>query len=801
MQNLRHAGRTLRRAPGWALSVVLTLAIGIGLATAVYTIADALLIRPLPVRAADQVLVLWGVTRDGRTDHFPLLYADAVEFSRRTRELEQVAYFSYGGAQPVPIDLAAGVVRLRRSLVSGGYFDLLGTRPALGRALRPQDDVRGAPPVAVLSHAAWLRFFGGDSAVIGRRIVLHLDGTPYTIVGVMPSGLDYPQGVDFWSPVVPNSRALGDQPIYAELNAIARLRPGRSTADARRELTRFFATTKSATWNVQGVARSLADDTVGNVRPALLAFGAAAILLLLITCINVANLMLVRGLARVRELAVRSALGAGRGRLIHQPLMESALLALVGGIAGALFAVAAVKGFVASAPADTPRLAEVHIGTATITAAIAATTLSMLLFAVGPSLAASRVDLQEVLRSASHQMSGSRRFRRGAQALVVAQVGLAVLVLCVAGLVGRSLVSLERVPVAFDPARLLVLELALPKRYVGDAVAQRVLVSQLAERLSGVPGVRNVAPVFTPPFAAAGGVFGRIAAEGQTAEEESRNPAVDYEVVTPDFFATFGIPRVRGRGFTDADRDGSLPVAIVSESMSRHYWPGSDPIGKRLVMGPRDRLTIVGVVAETHYRDLREPRPRVYLPLRQSPFPFAPTTLVIATAGKPSLLAPVLRRTVGEAAPGVAVASATPLETYVGNALAQPRMNALLLGLFAAAAVTLAAIGLFGVMATSVRLRARELSIRLALGATPNHLRAAVLGHAVAITSIGIALGLIASLATTRAVRTLLFGVSPTDLLTLGMASLFLLAVACLAAYVPAARAQRLDSAAALRAD
>jgi predicted permease len=799
--DLRHALRSWRHAPGWTLSIVLTLAIGIGLASAVYTIADALLIRPLPVRAPGRVVVLWGAASDGRIDHFPFLYPDALEYARRTRALEQVAFFSYGGAQAVPVDFDGGVVRLRRALVSGNYFDLLGTAPALGRTLRSQDDVRGALPVAVLSYGAWQRFFGADRAVIGRRIVVHDDGTSVAIVGVMPRALDYPQGVDFWAPVAPNSRPLGNQPIYAELNAIGRLRSGVSIADARLELTRFFETTEARSWRIQGSARFLAEDVVGNVGTAVFAFGAAAALLLLITCINVANLLLVRGLARTRELAVRSALGAGRGRLIAQLLVESAVLALAGGIAGGLFAVAAVKGFVASAPADTPRLVEIHVGASTLAAAIAVTTLATLLFAVAPSLTASRVDVQEALRSGSRLSGGSRRVRRGAQALVVAQMGLALLVLCVAGLVGRTLLSLERVPLGPDPARLVVLELALPKADVGNAGAQRTLVSDLVQRLSAVPGVRSVAPVFTPPFAPVGGVFGRIAAEGQTADAEAHNPVVDYEVAIPNEFATLGIPLVRGRGFTNADRDGSLPVSIVSESLARHYWPGADPIGKRLVLGPRDWLTVVGVVGDTHYRDLRTSRPRVYLPLGQSPFPFAPTTLVVSTTGRPSPLVPAMRRVVAESAPGVAVAGATPFAAYVGGALAQPRMNALLLALFAGAAVALAAVGLFGVMATNVRLRAHELSLRLALGATPTRLRAAVLSHALAIACGGLALGLTASLATTRALRALFFGVSPTDPATLVMAGLMLLVVAVLAAYIPAARAQRMDPASALRGD
>jgi len=800
-QDLAFAVRTLRRAPGWALGVALTLALGIGFATAVFTIADAVLLRPLPVRAQDRVAVLWGITRDGRTDHFPLLYRDALEFARRSQTLERVEFFGFGGAQPVPIRLGDAVVRLRRALVSGGYFDLLGTRPLLGRTLRSEDDTQGAAPVAVLSYAGWQRFFGGDSSVIGRRMVLHYDNTAYTIVGVMPLGLDYPQGADFWSPVVPNSRALGDQPIYAELNVIGRLRPGTSISAAREELTRFFETTSAKSWGVRGVARSLTEDVVGDVGPAVLAFAAAAGLLLLITCINVANLLLVRGLARVRELAVRSALGAGRRRLVTQLLVENALLAVVGGVAGAMLAAAAVHGFVLFAPAGTPRLDEIRVTGPVLFGAIAITSLAMLLFAAAPTVVTSRVDVQEALRSGARQSSGSRRFRLATRALVVGQVALALLVLSAAGLLTRSLLALEHVDPEFDRSRLLVVDLALPLDFIGNAPKQVTLMEQLMARLEALPGVRAVSPVLTPPFAEVGGIFGRIPAEGQTPEEQARNPAVTYEIVAPNYFGTFGIPLMRGRGFTDRDREGTLPVVIVSESMARYYWPGADPIGKRLVRGPSDRLTVVGVASDSHYRDLRNPRPSIYIPLRQSTFPFVPTTLIVATAGHSADVVPVLKRAIHDVDAGVALASALPFETLLAGTLAQPKLNALLLGLFAGAAVVLAAVGLFGVMATTVRHRTRELGVRLALGATPGLLRRALLEQALMLALLGSSVGLAAWFAVSGLLRSLLFGVSPTDPIALAGACLLLVLVAVIAAWRPAHRATQIDPVIALRAE
>ena len=448
-------------------------------------------------------------------------------------------------------------------------------------------------------------------------------------------------------------------------------------------------------------------------------------------------------------------------------LTESAALAIVGGAFGAVFAAAAVRGFVLLAPAGTPRLDEIRVTGPVLFGAIAITTLATLIFAVAPSVVTSRVDVQEALRSGTRQSSGSRRFRLATQALVVGQVALALLVLAVAALLTRTLAALERVDPQFDRSRLLVAELALPPDFMGGAVGnapkQIAMIEQLVTRLGAVPGVRSVTPVLTPPFAPVGGIFGRIPAEGQTPEEESRNPAVTYEIVAPNYFGTFAIPLVRGRLFADNDRAGTPPVVILSESIARYYWPGADPIGKRLVRGKADWLTVVGVVRDTHYRDLRNPRPSIYIPLRQSTFPFAPTTLIVATAGHPADLVPDLRRAVGDVDAGVAMASAVPFETLLAVTLAQPRLNALLLALFAGSAVTLAAIGLFGIMATTVRQRTRELGIRLALGATPGLLRRALLDQAVGLALIGVGLGLAAWLVVSRFVRSLLFGVSPGD--------------------------------------
>jgi putative ABC transport system permease protein len=797
--------RSLRRTPGFTATAVLTLALGIGLSTAVFAVADAFLFRPLAVRDQDRVVVLWGATRDGRFDNFPLLLRGAREFAARTRALERVEFFGYGGAGLLPVrDGSGGVLRIRRALVSGGYFDLLGTKPVLGRALQPSDDVTGAAPVIVVSYRAWQRYFGGDPNVLGRRLVVHHTGVAHTIVGVMPRGLDYPRGTDFWAPVIPNSGPLGNEPVYAELHVIGRLRPGASPADASADLSSYFARPEADQWqrDMRGVAHTLPNAILGDVGPAVVVVAVATGLLLLITCINVANLLLVRGLARVREMAVRSALGAGRGRIIGQLMTESAILAFGGGVLGTALAAAAVRGFLAFAPEGTPRLGEIHLNATAIGAAVAITALVTLLFALAPAVVTSSVELQDVLRSGTRQSGASRRFRLGTEALVIGQVALALVVLSAAGLLARSFVKLERADLAFDPAKLAVVELALPSEGFNDPKQQIALIDRLVPRLAAIPGVRAVTPVLTAPFVAAGGIFGQIAAEGQGAHERTQNPTLIFEVVTPNYFSTFGLRIVRGRGFTDADREGSTRVVLLSESAASHYWPGADPIGKRLVVADDGVLgTVVGIVPDTRYRDLRDARPSIYFPLRQVSFPVVPLTLAIRAQGSSADVIPAIRQRISEGERGVAVASAAPFEAFLEGPLAQPRLNALLLAIFAGAAVALAGVGLFGVMATTVRQRTRELGIRMALGATAPDLRRMVMRRGLALAAAGLAAGVLGALATNRLLVAMLYAVSPTDAFTLAAVALLLLGISALATLVPARSSTRIDPVIALRAE
>ena len=801
--DVRHALRTLRNAKGFAAVAILTLALGIGLATAVFTVADALLLRRLPVRDQDRLVVLWGQAPDRGFD-YPLRLDEAREFARRTRSLAQVAFFGYEGAWPMPIRDGERIACLRGAIVSGEFFDVLGVQPSLGRALHAEDDVIGAAPVLVLSYAAWQRRFGGDPKVLGRQIVMFGNGVAYTIVGVMPQGLDYPRGADMWRPLVPARTRPGTDSTVADVEVIGRLRPGAIAAHARAELTAFYGRPEGSPWDrdMRGVVHTLPRLVLGETQPALIAFAGAAGLLLLITCINVANLLLVRGLARVREIAVRSALGAGQRQVVGQLLAENALLALAGGGLGVLVAAAAVRSFVAVAPAGLPRLDEIQLNATALAGAVGITGLAMLIFGLAPAVMTSRVEVERVLRSGTRQ-SASKRSRIRTEGLVAGQVALALLVLSAAGLVARSLIKLERAELSFQPSHLLIGDLAVRYDQFDTPVKQRTLLDRLLPRVRATPGVRAVSPVVAAPFAGPGGWDGKFAAEGQSAEQAAANPMLNMEVVTPDYFATLGIGVRRGRLFTDADREGAPPVVVVSESVVRLYWGTDDPIGKRLRIGENleRAVTVVGVVPDTRYRDLREARPSVYFPMRQPFFPFEPLTLAIRTTRPPAELVATIRRVIAEAEPGVALASAVPFGTFLEGPLAQPRLNALLLAVFAGSAVALAAVGLFGAMATMVRQRTRELGVRMALGATARDLRRMVMRRGLVVAGAGSALGLVGALLANRLLVALLYDVTPTDLATLTAVTGFLIGVAALASLIPAQSTTRIDAVIALRAE
>jgi len=804
VQDLRVAVRGLRRNPVFAGTAIATLALGIGLATAVFTVAEALLLRDLPVRDQDRLVVLWGETRDGRFANYPLLLDDAVRIGESAPSLASTASFAYQGAWPAPVRDGGLVSRLRLAHVSGAFFDVLGAEPVRGRALRSSDDVVGAAPVVVLSHGAWQRRYGGSPDVLGRKIILHETGVAYEIVGVMPRGLDYPKGADMWTALVPSrTPAAAGPPPVIHVNVVGRLRPGASLSTARDELTAFFARGDAGPEQraLRGVARGLPEVVLGDARPALIAFAAASGLLLLIACLNVANLLLVRGVARVREIAVRSALGASRSRLIALFLTEDLLLALAAGALGVGLAVAAARTFIALAPEGVPRLDEIHVDGTALAAAALVTLAALVLFSLVPAVVASSVPLRSALQG-SARTGVTPRSRRATEGFVIAQVALAVLLLSAAGLIAKTLVNLERADLAFQSEPLLIAEVAV-RSDAGDSAQQIALLDRLLPAVRRVPGVRAVSPVLAVPFSESAGWDGRFASDGQPPEEAARNPMLNIEIVEPDYFAIFGMPVRRGRVFDDHDRAGAVPVVVVSESAARHHWPNQDPIGKVLVFGSKreKRFEVVGVIADTRYRELRQARPSVYFPLRQSEFPFFLSTLAIRTDGEPSAVVPGLRAAIGAVDADVALSIAAPFDTFRDRMLAQPRLNALLLAVFAAAAMALAGVGLFGVISAMARQRTFEMGVRLALGARPLDVSVLVARRGLALSAAGIGVGLAAALGLNRLLVVMLYEVTPSDGATLMGAVALILGVAAVAAGVPARASARTDPVVALRAD
>src|SRR3989442_5531978 len=536
LTDIRVGIRSLRRTPGFAMIAILTLALGIGLATAVFSVADALLLRRLPVRDQDRLVVLWGQMPE-RDFAYPLGFDDAREFARRTRSLERVAIFASWGAAPLPIRDADQISRLRRALVSGEFFDVLGVRPVLGRTLQPSDDVYGAAPVMVLSYAAWQRRFGGDAHVLGRQLVMYQDGVPYTIVGVMPQCLEYPRGTDFWTPV---SAAIPPKGLpFVSLHVIGRLAPRATINEARAEMTAFFGRAEASPWerDLRGAVQTLPRLVLGDVRPALFVFAAASALLLLITCINVASLLLVRGVGRFREIAVRAALGAGRARLIVQLLIENGILAVAGAALGIGVAAAALQSFIAFAPAGVPRLDEIHLNATALAGAIGIAGVAMLLFGLAPAVMTSRVELQRALRSDTRQ-SGSRRSRLATEGLVAGQVALALVVLSAAGLIAKSLLKLERAELALEPSGLLIGELAVRYDQHDDVVQQRALLERLLPQLRAIPGVRGVSPGVAGPLPRSAAGDGRPPPEEQTQGGSAAAPQVQHEGVASGYFLT-----------------------------------------------------------------------------------------------------------------------------------------------------------------------------------------------------------------------------------------------------------------------
>ena len=771
------------------------------MAVAMFTVFRAVLIRRLPVADQNRLVVLWTTTDNG-VEHGGAK-ASIAAFARESRTVQAIAGVSHWGSSPLPLVDGERTLVLNQAIVNGNFFNVLGTRPVIGRLLMRDDELggkfqpdtyKGLEHAIVISYATWLKEFGGDSGVIGHRLLDPYSRWTYTIVGVAPPGLDYPAGVEDWVPIGKDANNVG-------MVALARLRPGVSLAAARFEYQTVLERLTPDLHISGAVARTLPDQVLGNVRPALIILTAAVGLLLLIACVDVANLLLLRAAGRARELAIRRAIGASYGDVVRQLVVESMVLAAAGGLLGFGSALVLLRALLALAPAELPRTDAVRVAGAPIGVAVVTTLAAVLLFGVVPAFMAARADLATPLRLDSRSGSESRARRHTREFLVGAQVALALVMVTGAGLLSHSLARLQGLDLGYEPDHLAYFAVLVPIDLINSQPRIVALGDALLPRVRAVPGVSSVTPVVVQPMLGPNIFLWPPVLEGQAPSEASGNPWLAVEDGNADFFRTFGIPLIKGRTFSTPDGPGAALEVVVSEAAARRLWPGADPIGKRIrypFLPDSGWRTVVGVAHDIHLRSLRQATPTVFLQWR---YAFWQGIFAVRTAGRFASVLPGIRSAVHDIDPTLGVWAGGTMNDYLAGPLAEPRLNALLLSGFGVVALLLAAMGLYGVMAAAVRQRTHDMGVRMALGATAGRLRREVLGAALAITAAGAVAGVVVAIATSRVLSAVLFEVSPTDPLTLSSACIAVLGVGLAAAYIPARRATRIDPVRALRTE
>jgi putative ABC transport system permease protein len=803
-QDVRYSVRLLWRAKAFATAAVLTLALGIAATTVMFALIQGVLLRPLPVQEQDRLIVAWREAPTAGSAFYPFGDVEIEAVTRESRLLESAAGVTRNGVRRAVVSDGSTSSYANVGLITGNFFEVLGAQALLGRRLSLKDDPKGAEPVAVISHGYWQRHFGGMADVVGRRMTINEQ--PCVIVGVMPPDLDYPRGVEIWR----TTRSIAANSAFGiaaqrEVNLIGRLRPGVTVEQASSELAALdqqLATDVPTDYLRRGfqiVVRPFTEIVTGDVRGTLIAMFGAVALVLLIASANVANLLLMRGESRRGELALRAALGAGRGRIAGQVLAESFMLSVIAGIAGFLLAWVALPVLITIVPDGLPRIESIRLDATVAFFCVAVVFVTALLAGLAPALLSMRGDLVSPLRGSSAAIAGMPG--RGRRLLVVGQVALAVMVLAAAGLLIRSVLNLQAIDLGLAAGRLVLVDLHLPSEAYAERERRAQFLDQVVTQLEAVPGILAVTPVNVAPFTDRGWDVPRVTAEGQSNDQAASNPSLNLESIHPNYFSTIDAAIVRGRAFSAADRQGTREVAILSEDVALRLWPGQDPIGKRLKMGRVEGsarwLEVVGVAATTRYRTVTTARPTLYLPAAQ--FQMTATMLIVRSTASLELLMSVTRERVRAIDPNVTMLSAAPFADYLEGPLGRPRFNAFLIGLFGVAALLLSTLGLYAVMAAHVRQRDREIAVRFALGATGATVRRLVLAEAGRLAGLGALLGVAGAVAGTRFLRGLLFEVRPVDPVTIGGAAVLLIAVATLAAYAPMRRAARVDVVRVLR--
>ncbi len=798
VRNLRYGARVLVRAPGFTLVALLTLALGIGANTAIFTVVNGVLLRPLPWEDADRLVGLWESNPGRGWPQFSTSGPNFLDWVEQNRSFERMAGWRF-----LSFNLTGSgeAERIGGGAASADLLAMLGGQPVLGRGFLPEEDrPGGGARVAIIGHGLWKRRFGSDPGILDKGLTAN--GETYTVVGVLPDGFEWIGPTDL---IVPLGPTLDENRGNHVIQTIGRLRPGVSEAQAREDmeeialrLERLYPDS-NAGW---GVAMSTFYDWIigPDLRRALLVLSGAVAAVLLIACANVASLMLARASTRRREIAIRTALGASRLRIVRQLLVECLLLSLAGGALGLLLAMWGVEALRALGPDSVPRLDETSLDGRAVAFTLVLSLITSVIFGLAPSLQASRADQHESLKEGGRGTPGVSGQQRLRGALVVIEVALSLVLLIGAGLLVRSFLRLQSVDPGFAAEGLLTMELNLPDSRYPAAPQKAAFYSQLIERVGGIPGVESAAAASILPFGP-GNTAIEVQVEGRPPDAEGDAPSADWRMVTPEYFRTLRIPILKGRSIDLKDSAESELVIVISESMARRFWPDEDPIGRRIGPGSSDsRWTIVGVAEDVKTSGLDlETRPLMYLSSYQSSW--NPMALAVRASGDPSVVLAAVRTTVRDLDKDVPVSNVRSMEEMISASVGPRRFNMLLLAIFSGVALGLAAVGIYGVMAFAVTQRTHEIGIRVALGAQRGSVIKMVVGQGLRLTLVGVAAGMLAALGLTRTLSSLLFEVTTTDPLTFMGIPLVLTGVALLACWLPARRATRVDPMVALRCE
>ena len=805
--DLRYAFRQLLKFPSFSGTAIFALALGIGATTAMFAVLYAFLLRPLPYAEPEKLVMLQSRSTRSGSD-LGVNYLDFVDWKKQSRSFSDMAFFNLrwnGNLEPT----GGTTETLKTTFTTANLFNLLGVEPVLGRNLTLADDDKGAPKVMLISERLWKKSFGGDPAVIGRSV--RLDGSPRTIVGVMPAGFHFPSQTDLWVPMA-SVFGMSDNREWRADQAIGRLGPNVSAQQAQAEMAviaeRLSLQYPLTNKEIGAAIIPLRAHWAGDVRFSLLVLLAACGGVLLIACANVSQLLLARAATRERELSVRAALGASRWQLARQVLTECALLAIMGSAAGIVLAYWLVDVVAGSIPIELPFWIKIDVNPVVLAFTVVVSCLTALLAGWLPAWQAARVGISQSLKSVGGNMGGTGAGARSREILTAAQVAVSIVLLVGAGLVLRSLLKLGEVNPGFDARQVVMME--VNPTYDGDEPTPKRVdrFARLSQQLSEIPGVEAVAANNSPPFVPQR-PWNRLpfTADGQSDEEQRANPRPNFQTVSPDYFRLLRIPLLRGRVFQNSDTLDAPLVCIVSQRLAERVWPKQDAIGKRLTMGRPDDdggprwMTVVGIVADIRHQGLeREAGPDLYNPTLQLAWKQM-HFLVRARNGDPLSLVPSIRREVAAAFSDVGVFNFVSLDREVGNSLWQARLRGWLLGFFSIVALILAAAGLYGAVAYGVAQRTREIGIRMALGATRASVLRLVLGQGMRAVAIGLVAGIGGALMVSRLLRASLFGVTGNDLISYGVACLLLSATAAIAALIPARRASLVNPMEALRTE